>query len=46
MLSHARTGRHATFGDMALRADALPPPVDVKIEDPKEFTMIGRRLPR
>jgi isoquinoline 1-oxidoreductase beta subunit len=46
VLSHARTGRRATFGDLALRAAALPPPADVKLKDPKEFTLIGRRLPR
>ncbi len=46
MLSHARTSRRATFGDLALRAAAVPPPADVKLKDAKDFTLIGRRLPR
>jgi isoquinoline 1-oxidoreductase subunit beta len=46
VLSHARTGRRATFGDLALRAAAVPPPADVKLKDAKDFTLIGRRLPR
>jgi isoquinoline 1-oxidoreductase beta subunit len=46
VLSHARTGRRATFGDLALKAAALPPPADVKLKDPNDFKLIGRRLPR
>jgi isoquinoline 1-oxidoreductase subunit beta len=46
VLSHARTGRRATFGDLALRAAALPPPADVTLKDAKDFRLIGRRLPR
>jgi isoquinoline 1-oxidoreductase beta subunit len=46
VLSHAGTGRRATFGDLAAKASVLPPPVDVKLKDPKDFTLIGRRLPR
>lgn len=46
VLSHAQTGRRATFGDLALKAAAVPPPADVKLKDPKDFTLIGRRVPR
>ncbi len=46
VLSHARTGRRATFGELASKAAALPPPADVKLKDPKDFKLIGRRLPR
>jgi isoquinoline 1-oxidoreductase beta subunit len=46
VLSHARTGRRATFGDLALKAAALPPPADVKLKDAKDFALIGRHLPR
>jgi len=46
VLSHARTGRRATFGDLASKAATLPPPADVKLKDPKDFKLIGRHLPR
>lgn len=46
VLSHARTGRRASFGELASKAAALPPPADVKLKDPKDFKLIGRRLPR
>jgi isoquinoline 1-oxidoreductase beta subunit len=46
VLSHARTSRRVTFGDLALRAAALPPPADVTLKDAKDFKLIGRRLPR
>ncbi|MGH8072333.1 MAG: molybdopterin cofactor-binding domain-containing protein [Candidatus Entotheonellia bacterium] len=46
VLSHARTNRRASFGDLALRAAALPPPADVKLKDAKDFALIGRRRPR
>jgi isoquinoline 1-oxidoreductase beta subunit len=46
VVSHARTGRRATFGELAGKAAVLPPPADVKLKDPKDFKLIGRRLPR
>jgi len=46
VLSHARTGRRATFGELAVKAATLPPPADVKLKDAKDFALIGRRLPR
>ncbi len=46
VLSHARTGRRATFGEMAAAAAAVPPPADVKLKDPRDFKLIGHRLPR
>jgi isoquinoline 1-oxidoreductase subunit beta len=46
VLSHARTSRRATFGDLALRAAAMPPPADVTLKDAKDFKLIGRRLSR
>jgi len=46
VLSHARTGRRATFGELASKAATLPPPADVKLKDPKDFKLIGRRIPR
>jgi isoquinoline 1-oxidoreductase beta subunit len=46
VLSHGRTGRRATFGELAVKAATLPPPADVPLKDPKDFQLIGRRLPR
>ncbi|HVI87898.1 MAG TPA: molybdopterin cofactor-binding domain-containing protein, partial [Dongiaceae bacterium] len=39
----AKTGH---FGDFAAAAAALPIPTDVKLKDPKHFTLIGTRVPR
>lgn len=46
VVSHARTGRRATFGELASKAATLPPPADVKLKEAKDFTLIGRRAPR
>ena len=46
VLSHGRTGRRATFGELAAQAATLPPPADVPLKEPKDFTLIGRRLSR
>ncbi|MGH7314266.1 MAG: molybdopterin cofactor-binding domain-containing protein [Candidatus Rokuibacteriota bacterium] len=46
VLAHARSGRRATFGELASKAATLPPPADVTLKDPKDFKLIGRRLPR
>src|SRR5271165_1143432 len=35
-----------TFGDFATKAAALPVPSDVRLKDPKDFKLIGTRLPR
>lgn len=46
VLSHPALGRKATFGEMAERASKLTPPADVKLKDPKQFNLIGSRVPR
>ncbi len=46
VVSHATSGRTATFGALAARAAALTPPADVPLKDPKTFTLLGRELPR
>ncbi len=45
MLSHA-SGRTATFGECAAKAAEQPVPVEVKLKDPKDFTLIGTQLHR
>src|SRR3989441_5158453 len=42
----AGSGRRATFGELAAKAATVPPPADVKLKDPKDWKLIGRRLPR
>ncbi len=38
--------RTATFGELAADAAKQPIPTDVKLKDPKDFKLIGTRLPR
>ncbi len=40
MLSHA-SGRRASFGELAARAEGLPVPEDVRLKDPSDFKLIG-----
>jgi len=45
MLSH-KSGRKASFGELAGKAATMPVPADVKLKDPKDFRLIGKRVPR
>ena len=45
-LTHAASGKSGSFGDFALRAAKLEAPADVTLKDPKDFKLIGTRLPR
>lgn len=48
VLEHAKSGRRATFGELAELAmkQPTPAPDQVKLKDPKDFKLIGTRLPR
>src|SRR5689334_1587365 len=46
VVSHASSSRQATFGELAEAAARQTPPQEVKLKDPKDFTLIGRRLTR
>jgi isoquinoline 1-oxidoreductase beta subunit len=46
VVSHAASGRRATFGELASAAAALPIPSDVPLKDPKAWTLIGKSAPR
>src|SRR5256712_5497415 len=46
VVSHAPSGRRATFGELAPKAATLTPPAQVTLKDPKDFKRIGQRLPR
>jgi isoquinoline 1-oxidoreductase beta subunit len=43
---HCASGKHATYGALANAASQLQPPVDVKLKDPKTFTLIGKSTRR
>ncbi|MBM4210590.1 MAG: xanthine dehydrogenase family protein molybdopterin-binding subunit, partial [Gammaproteobacteria bacterium] len=45
-VTHAASGRSASYGELAAAAAALPVPSAPVLKDPKEFTLIGRATPR
>ncbi|NMG32266.1 xanthine dehydrogenase family protein molybdopterin-binding subunit [Aromatoleum evansii] len=46
VVSHAKSGRKASFGELAEAAAKQPVPQEVRLKDPKDFTLIGRHVPR
>ena len=46
VVSHAASGRRATFGELAAAAAALPVPAEVRLKEPAEFKLIGREARR
>jgi isoquinoline 1-oxidoreductase beta subunit len=46
VVSHASSGRRATFGELAPKAAALTPPAQVTLKDPKDFKLVGKQPPR
>jgi len=42
VVHHAASGRQARFGQLAAAASKLPVPQEVKLKDPKDFTLIGK----
>ena len=43
---HKPTGKKLTYGQLAEPAAKLPVPKDPKLKDPKQFTMLGKSMPR
>ncbi len=43
---HAATGRRAGYGELAAAAAKLPVPEKPRLKDPKDFTLIGKPVPR
>ena len=46
VITHIPSRRTATFGKMASAASKLTPPTDVKLKDPKDWKIAGKRLAR
>ena len=43
---HTPTGRRLQYGALVVRASRLPLPSEVPLKDPKDFRMLGTRVPR
>jgi len=46
VVTHAKSGRNARFGELAEAAASQPLPQQVALKDPKDFTLIGLHAPR
>lgn len=46
VVSHPRSKKRASFGELTQAAAQQPMPADVKLKDPKDFKLVGRHLPR
>jgi isoquinoline 1-oxidoreductase beta subunit len=42
---HAASKRRASYGELATKAAAMPAPADAPLKDPKDFTLLGTRVP-
>ncbi len=43
---HTTSRKRLSFGQLAAKASGLTPPQNVKLKDPKDFTLIGQSIPR
>ena len=46
IISHKPTGRSLSYGAVAGEAAKLPPPFEVDLKDPSQWTIAGKSLPR
>jgi isoquinoline 1-oxidoreductase beta subunit len=46
VVAHGPSGRRARFGELATKAAGIAPPDDPKLKDPKDFKLVGTRVPR
>jgi isoquinoline 1-oxidoreductase beta subunit len=46
VVSHPSSKRQASFGELAQAAAAESVPTDIKLKDPKDFKLIGKKAPR
>jgi isoquinoline 1-oxidoreductase beta subunit len=45
-ITHAASGRRASYGSLAVAASKLPVPVDVPLKDSKQYQIIGKPMKR
>jgi len=46
VITHAASGRSTTYGAVAAAAARLPPPAEVRLKDPKDWTIAGKPVKR
>lgn len=46
VITHAGSGRRTTYGKVAAAAAKLTAPADVKLKDPKDWKLVGKRIAR
>jgi isoquinoline 1-oxidoreductase beta subunit len=46
VITHASSGRTTTYGKVAAAAATMTPPADIRLKDPKDWTIAGKPLPR
>ncbi len=46
VITHRDSGRTLTFGEVAVEASRLPPPLDVRLKDPQDWKLIGQPVKR
>ncbi len=46
VISHTASGRRTTYGKVTAAAGKLAVPTDVKLKDPKDWTLVGKRMAR
>ena len=46
VITHKPSQRQTTYGKVAIAAAKIPPPTDIKLKDPKDWTIIGKGLKR
>lgn len=46
IITHGPSGRAVRYGEVAAAAAAIEPPRDVKLKDPKDWKLLGKRVPR
>ncbi len=46
VVSHEASGKRASFGELAVAAADITPPEAPALKDPKDFTLIGTKVPR
>jgi isoquinoline 1-oxidoreductase beta subunit len=46
VITHGASGRRTTYGKVAAAAAKLTPPTDIKLKDPKDWKLVGKRMAR